>query len=53
MDGNKRTAVAVFEKLAKEAGIETVSRKDMLNVATQVAEGKVTDVSEIARLLTK
>ncbi|MCL8535487.1 Fic family protein [Chryseobacterium gallinarum] len=53
MDGNKRTAVAVFEKLAKEAGIETVGRKDMLNVATQVAEGKVTDVSEIARLLTK
>jgi prophage maintenance system killer protein len=52
-NGNKRTAVAIFEKLAQESGIQTVSREEMLNVATQVAKGKLTDVSEIAKLLTK
>ncbi|ALR31279.1 hypothetical protein ATE47_12430 [Chryseobacterium sp. IHB B 17019] len=52
-NGNKRTAVAIFEKLAKEAGIQTVSRQEMLDVATQVAKGKMTDVSEIAKSLTK
>jgi hypothetical protein len=53
MDGNKRTAVAVFEKLSKAAGLQTTSKQEMLNVATEVTEGKLTDVSEIAKRLTK
>ncbi|WP_312177491.1 RHS repeat-associated core domain-containing protein, partial [Chryseobacterium sp.] len=53
MNGNKRTAVATFESFAKQHGIKTVSKQQMMNVSTQVATGKVTDVSQIAKMLTK
>ncbi|MEC3874273.1 type II toxin-antitoxin system death-on-curing family toxin [Chryseobacterium sp. T9W2-O] len=53
MNGNKRTAVAAFESFAKQHGIKTVSKQQMMNASTQVATGKVTDVSQIAKMLTK
>lgn len=53
MNGNKRTAVAAFQSFAKQHGLTTVSQQQMMNVATQVATGKVTDVSQIAKMLIK
>ncbi len=53
IDGNKRTAVGVFQDFAKQAGLETVSHQQMMNVANQVATGQITDISQIARMLTK
>ncbi|XZF16695.1 RHS repeat-associated core domain-containing protein [Chitinophagaceae bacterium MMS25-I14] len=53
IDGNKRTAVAAFQLFAEQFGLTTVSEAQMTQVATQVATGEITDVSEIAKLLTK
>ncbi|OIN55617.1 hypothetical protein [Arsenicibacter rosenii] len=53
MNGNKRTAVAAFQSFAKQHGLTPVSRQQMMNVATQVATGKITDISQIAKMLTK
>ncbi|TRX35068.1 RHS repeat-associated core domain-containing protein, partial [Flavobacterium restrictum] len=53
MDGNKRTAVAVFKSFANQNGLRTVSQSKMLNISTQVATGQVSDVSQIAKLLIK
>ncbi|WP_341836427.1 RHS repeat-associated core domain-containing protein [Chitinophaga pollutisoli] len=53
IDGNKRTAVAAFESFAKKHGLSTVGKDEMSNVATEVAKGKLTDVSEIAKKLIK
>lgn len=53
MNGNKRTAVAAFQSFAKIHGLKTVSQQEMMNVATQVATGQVTDVSQIAKMLIK
>ncbi|TAF34699.1 MAG: type II toxin-antitoxin system death-on-curing family toxin [Cytophagales bacterium] len=53
MNGNKRTAVAAFQSFANQHGLKTVSQQQMMNVATQVATGKVTDVSQISKMLIK
>ncbi|THU32398.1 type II toxin-antitoxin system death-on-curing family toxin [Niastella caeni] len=53
IDGNKRTAVMAFEAYAKLHGLKTVSRQEILNVATKVATNQVTEVSEISKLLIK
>ncbi|WHT39831.1 RHS repeat-associated core domain-containing protein [Myroides sp. mNGS23_01] len=53
MNGNKRTAVATFNLFAKQNGLRTVSQRQIRNVATKVATGKVSDVSQIAKKLTK
>lgn len=53
VNGNKRTAVAAFKSFAKQNGLNTVSEKQMMNIATQVATGEVTEVSQIAKMLTK
>lgn len=53
INGNKRTAVAAFQSFARQHGLKTVSHQQMMNVATQVATGKVTDVSQIAKMLIK
>ena len=50
---NKRTTVAAFQSFAKQHGLTAVSQQKMMNVATQVATGKITDVSQIARMLIK
>ena len=52
-NGNKRTAVAAFEVFAKQHGLNTVSKSEMMDVATKVATGEVSDVSQIAKMLTK
>ncbi|KAA2238879.1 hypothetical protein F0L74_21945 [Chitinophaga agrisoli] len=52
-NGNKRTAVFAFKLFAKQHGLSTIGELDMLNVATQVAEGNITDVSQIASILVK
>lgn len=53
LNGNKRTAVAAFQIFAERTGIVTVSRSQMLDIATKVAQGEITDVSSIAKLLTQ
>ncbi|GLB49272.1 hypothetical protein Y10_16400 [Neptunitalea sp. Y10] len=45
MNGNKRTAVAAFQAFARQNGLKTVSLQQMMNVATKVSTGQVTDVS--------
>ena len=52
-NGNKRTAIEAFKIYANHHGLKTVSQKQMLNVATEVAQGNITDVSQIAKMLTK
>ena len=53
MNGNKRTAVAAFQSFAKQHGLTTVSEQQMMYVATQVATGQVTEVSQITKMLIK
>ena len=53
VDGNKRTAVEAFISFAKIHGLKIVSKEEMFNVAYKVAQGIVTDVSEISKMLTK
>lgn len=50
LDGNKRTAIATFVSFAEKMGLKTVS---VQKIATQVAERKITNVSKIAKKLTK
>ena len=52
-NGNKRTAVAAFQLFAQRNGLVTKSWAEMMDVAVDVADGKMTDVSEIARSLLK
>ena len=51
MNGNKRTAVAVFQSFAKLHGLKTANYQQLMNVATQVATGQISDVSQIAKML--
>lgn len=37
----------------KQQGLTTLSQQQMMNVATQVATGKVTEVPQIAKMLIK
>ncbi|WP_118973851.1 Fic family protein [Taibaiella koreensis] len=53
MNGNKRTAVAAFQSFAKQHGLNTVGQEQMMDIATQVINDKVTDVSQIAKMLIK
>jgi RHS repeat-associated protein len=52
-DGNKRTAVGSFMSFAKNMGLKPVSQANMMNVATKVATGEVSDVSQISKMLIK
>ena len=53
INGNKRTAVAAFQAFARQHGLKTVGQQQMMNVATKVSTGQVTDVSQIAKMLIK
>jgi len=52
-DGNKRTAVQAFMYFAKQNGLKTVSVQQIYNVANKVATGQVSEVSQIAKMLTR
>ena len=53
VNGNKRTAVAVFEAFARQNQLKTVSQQEMLDITAKVAQGTITDISEIAQMLIK
>ena len=51
MMGDDEITKEAFKEFAKQFGLKTVSDDEMMKVATEVAEGKLTDVSEIAKKL--
>ncbi len=52
VNGNKRTAVNAFKSFAKKAGLNINHTDDQLmDIATRVATGELSDVSEIAKAL--
>ena len=51
-DANKRTAQEVFEILKSRNGVTTgVSAAETRRIIQQIAEGKLDDIAEIAKLL--
>ncbi|MCH6257920.1 FG-GAP-like repeat-containing protein [Puniceicoccaceae bacterium K14] len=54
LNGNKRTAVYAFQQFANNSGL-TINHSygDLMDIATQVATGDLSDVADIAKALTR
>jgi death-on-curing family protein len=52
-DGNKRTGVMTLELFGQLQNLALKKTSELMEVATKIADGKMTDVSEIATAISK